>query len=116
MVVAPSLFGQRLREKSMPLYFNTMLGQFGIAPTTVRLLRHQDARSAKGRSPYELWRDDRPSFEKYQETQNFANRSKLRGKYWASFVATSAGETLFAGLYHCRYLGINEVERTWPNA
>jgi hypothetical protein len=100
----------------MPLRFNTILGQSGIAPSTVRLLRHQDSRSAKGRTPYELWRDDHPAFEIYQGTQSFVNRSKLRGDYWASFVATPGGETLLAGLYGCRYLGVNEVERIWPHA
>jgi hypothetical protein len=37
----------------MPLRFNALLAQAGIAPAVVRLLRHQDNRSAKGRTPYE---------------------------------------------------------------
>ena len=45
----------------MPLRFNALLAPAGIAPASVRLLRHQDSRSAKGRTPYELWRDERPS-------------------------------------------------------
>jgi hypothetical protein len=100
----------------MPLRFNTLLFQAGIAPAAVRLLRHQDSRSAKGRTPYELWRDDRPKFEAYQETQSFPNRSKLRSDYWASFVVTPGGETLLAGFYGCRYLGENDVERAWQHA
>jgi len=99
----------------MPLYLNSLLAQAGIAPAVVRLLRHQDNRSAKGRTPYELWRDDRPAFETYQEGQSFGNRSKLRGEYWASFVATPSGETLLAGFYGCRYVGVNDMERTWPH-
>jgi hypothetical protein len=99
----------------MPLRFNSLLAQAGIAPGVVRLLRHQDNRSAKGRTPYELWRDDRPAFETYQEGQSFSNRPKLRGEYWASFVATPSGETLLAGFYGCRYVGVNDMERIWPH-
>ena len=100
----------------MPLRFNTFLTQFDIAPSTVRLLRHQDSRSAKGRTPYELWRDDRPSFNFYQEAQSLGNRSKLRAEFWASFVVTPGGETLLVGIYRSRHLGVNDVERTWPHA
>lgn len=99
----------------MPLRFNALLAQAGIAPAAVRLLRHQDSRAAKGKTPYELWRDDRPSFEIYQEGQSFGNRAKLKGDYWASFVVTPAGETLLAGFYACRYIGVNETERQWPH-
>jgi hypothetical protein len=100
----------------MPLRFNALLAQGDIAPAAVRLLRHQDSRSAKGRTPYELWRDDRPAFEFYQEAQSFGNRSKLRGDYWASFVVTPSAETLLAGFYGCRYIGVNDVDRMWPHA
>ena len=100
----------------MPLRFNTLLQQANIAPAAVRLLRHQDSRAARGRTPYELWRDDRPAFESYQGGQSFQNRSKLRGDYWASFVATPSGETLLAGFYRCRYLGVYDVELVWPHA
>ena len=99
----------------MALRFNAILAQYGIAPATVRLLRHQDRRSEKGRTPYELWRDDRPAFEIYQQTQSFTNRSKLQAPFWASFVVTGGGETLLAGFYGSRYLGINTVERIWPH-
>src|SRR5690349_8993778 len=99
----------------MPLRFNSILAQAGIAPASVRLLRHQDSRSAKGRTPYELWRDDRPAFEFYQSSQNLGNRSKLCADYWASFVVTPVGETLLAGFYACRYVGVNDVERVLPN-
>ena len=33
----------------------------------------------------------------------------------AAFVATPGGETLLAGFYGCRYLGLNDVERSWPH-
>jgi hypothetical protein len=99
----------------MPLQFNSLLAQVGIEPVAVRLLRHQDPRSRKGRTPYELWRDDRPAFETYQGIQSFDNRAKLRGDYWASFVVTPSGETLFIGLFRARYLGPNKEERISPN-
>ncbi len=100
----------------MPIRFNMLLQGVDISPASVRLLRHQDNRSAKGRSPYELWRDNRPAFDEYQRVQTPSNRAKLEAPYWASFVVTSTGETLFAGLYSCRYAGINEVEIPWPHA
>lgn len=100
----------------MPLRFNTLLAQAGIDPGTVRLLRHKDGRSAKGRTPYELWRDERPAFEAYQEVQTFSNRAKLRGDYWASFVVAPSGETLLAGFYATQYGGINDTDRLWPHA
>lgn len=99
----------------MPLRFNTLLAQANIAPSAVRLLRHQDSRAERGRSPYELWRDDRPTFEAYQEAQSVGNRAKLRGEYWACFVVPPSGETLLAGFYACRYLGVNETERQWSH-
>ena len=99
----------------MPLRFNALLAQAGITPTTVRLLRHQDGRSAKGRTPYELWRDNRPAFENYQSGHSFRNRSRLSADYWACFVVTPGGETLLAGFYGSRYLGVNDVERIWPH-
>ena len=99
----------------MPLRFNALLAQTEIAPSSVRLLRHQDKRSAKGRTPYALWRDDRPAFEVYQEGQSFGNRSKLCAEYWASFVVSPGGETLLAGFYSARYVGVNTEERGWPH-
>lgn len=98
----------------MPLRFNSLLAQAGISPSDVRLLRHQDGSAVKGRSPYELWRDDRPAFEQYQGGHSFRNRPKLRGEYWASFVATPANETMLAGFYRSRYVGVNVIERLWP--
>jgi hypothetical protein len=100
----------------MSLRLNTLLSEAGVPLAAVRLLRHQDSRSAKGRSPYELWRDERPAFMNYQESQRFGNRAKLRADYWASFVVTPAGETLLAGFYACGYVGVNEAERPWPHA
>ena len=65
----------------------------------VRLLRHKDNRSAKGRSPYELWRDNRQQFELYQSTQKIENREKLKSRYWAWFHRHASRRTLFVGIY-----------------
>ena len=83
----------------MPLSFRDLLDAEAVAPVAVRLLRHKDSRASRGRSPYELWRDDRPAFDWYQRTQSPQNESKLAGGYWASFVVTPQDETLFVGLY-----------------
>jgi hypothetical protein len=100
----------------MPLRFNTLLHGAQIELGDVRMLRHQDHRADKGRSPYELWRDALPAFNAYQETQRFGSRAKLRAPYWASFVVTPAKETLLVGFYACRYVGVNEIDRPWPHA
>lgn len=100
----------------MPLHFNSLLAEIGVLPSDVRLLRHQDSRSEKGRTPYELWRDERPSFETYQSGHSLRNRAKLNAPYWAAFVVNRAGETQLAGLYAVRYLGVNESSRAWPHA
>ena len=57
---------QRSPQTPVTLTFNMLLRGAGIAPAEVRLLRHQDGRALRGRSPYELWRDDRASFDLYQ--------------------------------------------------
>lgn len=106
----------------MPLYLQTILQQFNtggpsdIVLNKAVLLRHQDNRSAKGRTPYHLWRFDRPSFERYQSTQNRSNRAKLkRPQHWISFVGTPDGATLLAGVYWSRYLGLLDADLPWPH-
>jgi len=83
----------------MPLKFNTLLRESGLAPRDVRLVRHKDQRSSPGRSPYELWRDDRDAFDAYQARQTVADRSKFNAPIWASFVADAFDDTMFVGLY-----------------
>jgi hypothetical protein len=101
----------------VPLFLNSLLLQLGVQISSARLLRHQDQRAAKGRTPYELWRDDRPAFESYQSTQSPRNRPRLSpASYWASFVVTPTQETVLAGLYHARYLGLNEDDIAWSHA
>jgi len=100
----------------MPLYFNTVLRQMAVDPEAVILVRHQDHRADKGRSPFELWRYDRVAFDEYQSHQGTDNRAKFcRAHKWASFVATPAGETLFAGMFDAKYLGLLDHDRPKPN-
>lgn len=80
------------------------------------LLRHWEKSALPGRTPYDLWRDDRDIFELYQATQSFDNRVKLsRAAYWASFVRTPAGETMFAGLYAAKHIGPLIEDRPIPH-
>jgi hypothetical protein len=94
--------------------FNTILQEAGLLPPTVRLIRHKDKRAKKGRTPYDLWRDNRPLFELYQSTQAIAHRSKLNAPYWAVFIATPSNETMFAGIYAVDYLGLLAEDRPMP--
>lgn len=88
----------------MGLTFKSILGELGVAPSEVRLLRHQTVKYA-GRTPYTLWRDDPAGFLLYQSIQSVQNRPRLAGRYWASFVVTPAQSTLFVGLYEVERLG-----------
>ncbi|MFL9823416.1 GIY-YIG nuclease family protein [Rhodoplanes sp. SY1] len=90
----------------MALRFNMLLEDAGIAPSDVRLLRHQTVRVI-GRTPYSLWRDDPAAFESYQAIQDGTPRHRARfgGRYWASFVAPSPASSLFVGLYEVRLVG-----------
>ena len=99
----------------MPLMFNTILRDANLPLGDVRLLRHKDKRAARGRTPYELWRDNRQQFDLYQSTQSVKNQSRLRALYWASFVATPSDETLFVGLYGVKYQGLLEQDTPMPH-
>ena len=94
----------------MPIMFNAILIEAGLVLADVRLLRHKDKRADRGRTPYELWRDNRKQFDLYQSTQNIENREKLRASYWAAFVGTPSDETLFVGLYGVKYRGLLEQD------
>jgi hypothetical protein len=97
--------------------FNSLLGQVAIDPHEVVLLRHKDQRAKKGRTPYELWRDNRPVFDSYQSTQGLDNGPRLkRARHWASFVGTPNGETMFVGLYRVAYRGVLEQDMPQPHA
>jgi hypothetical protein len=94
--------------------FNAILREAGLRPADVRLVRHKDRRAARGRTPYELWRDNRPQFEQYQAVQSFSNRPKLAASYWAVFIVNLADETMFAGIYAARYRGLLEQDTPMP--
>jgi hypothetical protein len=101
----------------MPIMFNSLLTQNALDPANVILLRHQDQRAAPGRTPYELWRDNRPNFESYQSTQSIANRQKFsRAPVWASFVGTPSGATMFVGMYAAKYSGPLPKDKPWEYA
>ncbi len=96
------------------LTFQHLLGIAGLPLKDVRLLRHQDSRKTGFPSPYVLWRDHRNRFEEYQSTQSHESEGKLRGRFWASFVGTPAGETLFVGLYETELVGPIPSDRPHP--
>ncbi|MFG1188618.1 GIY-YIG nuclease family protein [Xanthobacter flavus] len=87
----------------MPIFFSTILLTAGIDPKTAHVVRHQDAKAPRQRTPYELWRNDRHALDLYQRIQKkpIFSRGLL-----ASFVATPLGETLFVGLYTVRGIGV----------
>jgi hypothetical protein len=101
----------------MPMMFNSLLSEAGLALGDVRLLRHADSkRSRKGRTPYELWRDDRPAFDLYQSIQSIESRGDFgSANHWASFAGTEDGETLFLGLYNAEFLGLLRQDVPTPN-
>lgn len=99
----------------MPIMFNTLLTAKGIPLDDVRLLRHKDKKAERGRTPYELWRNNRPLFEDYQSIQQIENRSKLIAPFWASFLGTPSDDTLFVGLYRVKYLGLLKEDRQKPH-
>jgi hypothetical protein len=98
----------------MPIMLNTILREVVSPLKDVRLLRHKDKRATRGRSPYELWRDDRSQFELYQSVHSIRNRKKLTAPYWAVFIVTLNDETMFGGLYHAKYRGLLEHDTPTP--
>lgn len=81
----------------MPFRFNMLLEEAGINSAEVRLLRHQP--KVAGRTLLDVWRTDRASLEEYQSLQPIAKRAHFQRRYWASFIGTWDGRTVFAGLY-----------------
>jgi GIY-YIG catalytic domain len=99
----------------MSLTFKSALVDVGIDPTRVRLLRHQDSKADYGKTPYEMFRNDRAAFELYQSHQNSKRRSHLKADYWASFVGTPDLRTLFCGLYASQYVGVGDRDVRQPH-
>lgn len=85
------------------LRFNTLLREAGFELDEVLLLRHSDPNSAKGYSPFELWRDKPEDFRTYQSVQSVKARSKFAKPYWAAFVVNSFGDCIFAGIWRASY-------------
>jgi hypothetical protein len=97
----------------MSLRFNSLLVDEGIDPAEVRLLRHE-TRKVPGRTPYTIWRDDPAAFDEYQTVQNTFQRSRLEGRYWASFVVPPGGPAMFVGLYQAKHIGPASPDETCP--
>ena len=100
----------------MLLKFNSILQATGLDPSEVKLLRHADRKSVKGRTIHELWRNDRPAFDLYQRVQAIERRKDFGdAKYWASFTCTFEGETVFLGLYKVQFAGVGKKDILRPN-
>ncbi len=99
----------------MAIVFNKILREAGLALDDVRLVRHKDNSAVRGRTPYELWRDDRPKFEIYQSHQIINNRKKFSAPYWAVFIVNLQGDTMFAGLYSVKYRGLLDHDCPMPH-
>ena len=99
----------------MALLFNSILTQEGIDPgETLWFATKICARRKDGRHlSYGVF--DRPAFDGYQTHQNPDRRSQFqRAKFWASFVATPAGESLFTGVYRAAYVGLQTMTGLSP--
>jgi hypothetical protein len=93
----------------MPIMLNPLLQEAGLDLKAVRLLRHQDSRAKRGRTPSELWRRDRNAFELYQCRQSIQRRARFKSAtHWVSFVGTFQGETLFVGVYAAKFIGVGQ--------
>lgn len=95
----------------MPIMLNTILKAETFDLREVRLLRHKE----NGYIPYELWRDNRQLFDKYQSTQAIKSEIKLHAKYWMSFVVTPKNETLFVGIYEVKKYKLLEKDTPKPH-
>lgn len=82
----------------MPLRFNQLLVDAGIDPSEVRLLRHQPILPNR-KHLLDLWHADAQGFEDYQALQERSKRAFFDHRYWASFIGTWDGRTVFAGLW-----------------
>jgi len=83
--------------------FNETLIEAGFDLRDIRLLRHTDQREQVGTeptpSPYELWCDQPEQWDRYNETHGLRYAHLENWRYWASFLATPGGETMFVGIY-----------------
>ena len=84
--------------------FSTLLEERGLSLKDVALVRHQKVIAGRP-TPYRLWVTDSNQLELFQSTQSPKNRSYFSRPFWASFVATPDGSTLFVGLYEATFIG-----------
>ena len=92
----------------LPFTFNDLVRKGGLDLKAVRFMRHQDSSAKKGRTPYELWRDNRAEFDRFQSSHALpVHRTLKTSTHWASFVRTPQGGTMFIGFYCARYIGLN---------
>jgi hypothetical protein len=85
------------------LCLNALFEDAGFAPGLIRLLRHETRQH--GITPYALWRDDPSRFDDYQRVQKQSRRGWFNSPYWASFVGTPDGKTMFVGMYRAAIEG-----------
>jgi len=83
-----------------------LLVEAGINPADVRLLRHLP--QVGGRLLLDIWRTEPETLTSYQSLQPVEARSSFSRPYWASFIATWDGRTVFVGLH--QVLGREEME------
>lgn len=95
----------------MPFRFNSLLEEAGIDPAEVRLLRHQP--KVGDTFLLDIWRTERTAFDDYQSVQLISKRSSFARRYWASFIGTWDGRTVFAGIY--RVGGSNPLTEPWTD-
>ncbi len=87
----------------------------GLQLCDIRLIRLKDNSSKKGRSPYELWRDNRSEFERYQSIQRIEKRNIFNAPFWAVFIVNLDNKTMFAGLYAVKYCGLLQQDTPKPS-
>jgi HNH endonuclease len=83
-----------------PTTFNALLRDVGIDPNDVCLLRHTTAKpNQDGLTLFEFRERDPQGFETYLRTQERGRPMFIKSRYWANFVVTADGRTMFVGLY-----------------
>ncbi len=86
------------------LTFNDLLRNTEIEPAHIKLLRHQEY-GPKGQTPYSIWVECPEKLNHYQSSQRADRQVYFNAPYWASFVVTPQGETLFVGIYSVNLIG-----------
>lgn len=94
----------------MPILFQSLLSEAGLALGEVRLLRHKPG---EGVDPLAIWRTDRPRFDDYQSFQLRDRSAHFDAPYWAAFAGIGP-RTLFLGVYAARRLGSVEQGAVHP--